>query len=370
LIAFTLAGVFGVLFARSSLEIARHLPRVNYFMIGVSSLFAIESLGLLLGLGPWINKWIYLTALVAVVILIVGTWQATQKKVSGSEVFLVSWGILALGIFIVNLRNLGWIVNNLFTQYALQFSSALEMVLLSFALAHRIHSERRLREQAQAQALSLRLDLVHTLQHKEIELEALVQERTLKLKQAHETLSRREHEMRELAYHDSLTGLANRKLLEDRFNQAAARAQRNGLELVIMVIDLDRFKPINDVHGHAAGDELLKVLAQRMSTRLRQSDTLARIGGDEFVVLLSDLTPSSNVDIVVHNLEAVLCAPVSWHGVELQVSGSIGCARYPQDSLFLQHLLNQADVRMYKIKQRRGLSTPLVENSDAKVATV
>jgi diguanylate cyclase (GGDEF)-like protein len=300
-----------------------------------------------------LNRWIFLTALLAVVTLIVVAWQSIGKQVAGAEVFLLSWGILALGIGIVNLRNLGWMPNNPFTQYALQWASAIEMLLLSFALAHRIHSERRLRELAQGEALRMRLGLVHALENKERELEQLVQERTTKLKQAHEALSRREHEMRELAYHDGLTGLANRKLLEDRFNQAVARAQRSGLELVVMVIDLDRFKPINDIHGHAAGDEVLKALAQRMSARLRQSDTLARIGGDEFVVLLTDLTPGVLVNSLLDSLEAVLCTPVNWHGVELRVSGSIGCARYPHDSLTLQHLLNQADVRMYAEKQAR-----------------
>lgn len=358
LVGFTLAGVFGVLFVKTSLSIAQHLPRTNLWLLGFALVFALECLCVLLGWGFIVNRSIYLTGLGANVLIIFITWQAMQKKIIGAEVFMVSWGILALGIGAANLRNLGWIPNNTLTQNALQLSSALEMVLLSFALAHRIHSERRLREQAQAQALSWRLDLVHTLQHKEMELEALVQERTLKLQQAHEALSQRELEMRELAHHDGLTGLANRKLLEDRFHQATARAQRNGLELVVMVIDLDSFKPINDTHGHAAGDELLKTLAQRMATRLRQTDTLARIGGDEFVVLLSDLSPDTSVEPIAHSLEGVLSTPVDWCGVELRVSGSIGCARYPHDSLSLQHLLNEADKRMYEAKQLKKSQWP------------
>ncbi len=351
LVGFTLAGIFGILFVRTSLAIGEHLPTTNHWLLAFVLMFAVQCVCVSLGWSPIINRWIYLTGLGANVLLIFTTWQAMRKKITGAEVFMVAWGILALGIGTANLRNLGWIPNNLFTQNALQLSSALEMVLLSFALAHRIHSERRLREQAQAQALSLRLDLVHTLQHKEMELEALVQERTLKLQQAHEALSQRETEMRELAHHDGLTGLANRKLLEDRFHQATARAQRNGLELVVMVIDLDSFKPINDTHGHAAGDTLLKVLAQRMATRLRQTDTLARIGGDEFVVLLSDLPPDTCVNAITHSLEGVLSTAVMWCDIELHVSGSIGCARYPQDSLTLQHLLNEADRRMYEVKQ-------------------
>jgi diguanylate cyclase (GGDEF)-like protein len=274
---------------------------------------------------------------------------------------MVSWGILAVGIGVANLRNLGWLPNTSFTQHALQLSSALEMVLLSFALAHRIHSERRLREQAQTQALVLRLDLLHTLEQKELELEALVKERTQKLEEAHAALSHREAEMRELAHHDSLTGLANRKLLQDRFNQAAARAQRGGLELVVMVIDLNGFKPINDTHGHAAGDHVLKVLAERMSARLRQSDTLARIGGDEFVVLLSDLAPGTTVDAVVHGLEGVLSTPISWHEIELHTSGSIGHARYPHDSLILQHLLQEADQRMYQAKKSKKIAPTAIK---------
>lgn len=357
LFGFTVAGVFGLLFTRQCLAMPQHTPRMGHVLLGLVGVFALACVGVLLGWGLVINRWIYILGLVAVVALVAATGLAIQKRVAAAEVFMVAWGVLAVGIVAANLRNLGWLPNNLLTQHILQVCSALEMVLLSFALAHRIHSERRLREQAQAQALSWRMDLVHTLQQKEFELEKMVQERTLKLQQAHEALSRREVEMRELAYHDTLTGLANRKLLQDRFQQAVGRAQRNGLELVVMVIDLDGFKPINDTHGHAAGDQVLKVLAQRMSARLRQSDTLARIGGDEFVVLLSDLSPDTAIDTVVQDLNTALCTPIFWHDVTLTLSGSIGCARYPHDSLNLQLLLHQADQRMYDIKQAKKSPT-------------
>lgn len=190
-----------------------------------------------------------------------------------------------------------------------------------------------------------RLEIAHAAEQRHIEeLEARVAQRTEALRTANAQLL--EH-----AYHDPLTGLANRMLLDERLQQALVKAAQQGQELAVLLIDLNAFKPVNDVHGHAAGDALLATLAQRMRAVLRQSDTLARIGGDEFVVLLENVAAAESVEQVQNKLRAVLQAPCPWQNITLQVSGSIGVARYPQDGTDAHELLRVADTRMYQDKR-------------------
>ncbi len=154
------------------------------------------------------------------------------------------------------------------------------------------------------------------------------------------------------ANHDLLTGLPNRNLLADRLGQAIARAERLGYFLALVFIDLDNFKFINDSLGHAAGDELLVEISSRLRHCLRSSDTVARQGGDEFVLVLND---HYRVNSIISLLERVLVEigrPVSLSGREFQVGASIGVALYPQDGDDASTLLKHADVAMYAAKDR------------------
>ena len=153
------------------------------------------------------------------------------------------------------------------------------------------------------------------------------------------------------AHHDALTGLPNRVLLADRLEQAMARARRAGGRLAVVFIDLDHFKPVNDTYGHGVGDQLLIQLARRMSATLRDADTLARIGGDEFLAVLSDLSGENDAQALMNRLLEALRAPVELDGLRLQVSGSIGVTFYPQnEELDPEQLLRQADAAMYNAK--------------------
>ena len=162
---------------------------------------------------------------------------------------------------------------------------------------------------------------------------------------------RHEQELEHIARYDVLTGLPNRALLADRLQQEMAHCMRRRKQLAVVFIDLDGFKLVNDQHGHGVGDELLIALALRMKGALRDGDTLARIGGDEFVAVLTGLDLPKDCEIVLSRLLAAASEPVVTHGVLLRVSASIGVTLFPQDAANADQLLRHADHAMYQAKQ-------------------
>jgi len=188
------------------------------------------------------------------------------------------------------------------------------------------------------------------LQLKNEVLERYIVEERLVSSQA-EIQTAKERALHQLNF-DPLTNLASRSLFTDRFNQALIRATRNQTQTALLFLDLDRFKNINDTLGHSIGDELLKNTAQRINRSLRQGDTAARFGGDEFAVLLPDITGIIHVKKVVQRILAELSSPFSLSGTESYVSASIGIALYPEDGNSSEILLRKADNAMYKAKEK------------------
>jgi len=162
---------------------------------------------------------------------------------------------------------------------------------------------------------------------------------------------RSEEAIRQMAFNDALTGLPNRRSLLDRLQQMIARAKRNQSRVALLFVDLDQFKPINDELGHEVGDWLLQSAAQRMVDCVRESDTVARIGGDEFVVLLPDTGGADDAVIVAERVRDILRQPfVTADGRRLQVSSSIGVALFPDHAQNEHDLLRVSDEAMYSAK--------------------
>ena len=160
-----------------------------------------------------------------------------------------------------------------------------------------------------------------------------------------------EERMIHLATYDALTDLPNRTLLEDRLRQALLAAKRDTLHIGLMFIDLDKFKPINDAYGHGVGDQVLLEVAKRMQACVRASDTVARIGGDEFIVLLSLVDAEADVLLVAEKIRYSLSQPMMLMGLELNISSSIGVALFPEHGDDEVTLLKHADAAMYEAKQ-------------------
>jgi diguanylate cyclase (GGDEF)-like protein/PAS domain S-box-containing protein len=150
-----------------------------------------------------------------------------------------------------------------------------------------------------------------------------------------------------LAYHDNLTGLPNRGLLQDRLAHSIARADRTGRKVAVLFIDLDNFKNINDTLGHDVGDELLRQVARRLGECVRAGDTIARQGGDEFIVLLDNLEDGRGASVVAQKILNSLRAAFALGGTEQHVSGSVGIAVYPEDGKDAQTLMKNADTAMF-----------------------
>ena len=162
---------------------------------------------------------------------------------------------------------------------------------------------------------------------------------------------RQEEEARFLAYHDTLTGLPNRRLLDDRLRQAVFLAQRRDARVALMVVDLDRFKQVNDALGHRAGDAVLREAAQRIVGCLRKADTLARHGGDEFVVVIPDLQLEADCQVVAEKILRSLVPPFRVDGREFAIGASIGVSLFPADAGDGEALLRNADAAMYRAKE-------------------
>ncbi|OTP70422.1 diguanylate cyclase/phosphodiesterase (GGDEF & EAL protein) with PAS/PAC sensor(s) [Caballeronia sordidicola] len=163
-----------------------------------------------------------------------------------------------------------------------------------------------------------------------------------------------EQELRHQALHDALTGLPNRALLMDRIEQAITVAPRCDYSLTLLFLDLDRFKLVNDTLGHAAGDELLRVVTRRIGRLMRPGDTFARLGGDEFVLLMRTFMPADVLANVTNRLSRVVAKPVRIANREVSVSCSLGYSVYPQDGDDATTLLKRADAAMYAAKEDGG----------------
>ncbi|MCX5864736.1 MAG: diguanylate cyclase [Deltaproteobacteria bacterium] len=154
-----------------------------------------------------------------------------------------------------------------------------------------------------------------------------------------------------LAHHDPLTGLINRHIFPDRLAQAMILSQRHRKKIALLYVDLDKFKQINDVHGHLAGDAVLKEVASRLRSLLRDSDTVARMGGDEFVVILHDIASKTAVKNVTKKIIDTLAEPILFHDTRFTVMASVGISIYPDDDKQIDALLQKADKAMYQAKK-------------------
>ncbi len=258
---------------------------------------------------------------------------------SSASIYVIAWSGLIVGGIILALNKFHIIPSNLFTDYATQAGSLMEVVLLSFALAERINREKALRFKAQQDALSIQ-------QLANEELEQRVAARTLELEEANRKLQ-------ELSDTDQLTGLKNRRYLNQYLDKEVARANRYPHNIAILLIDIDHFKSVNDTHGHLVGDDCLTEVAKRIATQMRwPTDLAARYGGEEFCIVLPETDLRGARTVAERIREKVNSRPVDTRDKSLDISVSVGVyAAIPERPDMVNDLVARADEALYRAKE-------------------
>jgi diguanylate cyclase (GGDEF)-like protein len=348
---FAAAGLFGALFTRGFLATRRNLPRLDGAVIGLAAMFA---LCMVMALVAPYRLAAILTSLAGVTFSLVAVlaglrcWRVGQP---GARTFLLAWTVLLAGVAVVGLRNLALLPTTFLSFYALQIGSALEMLLLSFALADRINGLRREKDLAQNEALAVKQQLAAALQRSQAGLERRVEERTEELEAANARLRENERQLQALAHTDALTGLASRLLFDARLQQSMQHARRNHGRIALLLCDLDHLKAINDNYGHAIGDEVLRVAAGRLRVTVREVDTVARLGDDQFAVVLTGLGSGADAEHMAQKLVTNLGQPMRVLGLPLEVGVSIGIAHFSSGDLSPTELLRRADQALSVAKE-------------------
>ena len=337
------AAAVGLLFARSFLDTPHWMPRGDRWLRLALLLIGACALATLVLPVQQALQLMSLSGLCMCVCTLLTGFVCVRKGAPGALPFLLAWLMLLLGASLLALRNFALIPTNAFTMHAMQIGSSLEMILLSLALAARFNELKRQKEQA--------------LQAQEKLLEQRVAERTEALEYANQRL-------RSLALKDPLTQLANRTSLQQQLDMAIVRTQRRQELLAVMMIDLDSFKPINDQHGHAHGDQVLIEVAARLQDCARECDLPARLGGDEFVLVCENITSSTHAVEVAERLLASIHRPIEHAGLRLQVGASIGIALSRGEQSGTQ-LIREADAAMYEAKLAGRNRIRLVDQRDA-----
>lgn len=352
----SLAGFFGTLFVQYFLGDTPKRLRLGWFMPLMTAGYVTTFLTSVF--------WSYHLAAIGVNLLslvfafgalFLGGVSLFQRQ-PGARFFVLAWIALLLGVIIIALHNIGVLPSNFATANALLIGSGAEMLLLALALADRIHAIQKAHETAQEEAIRAKQALLESTLENERLLESRVTERTRELEDTNARLRESREKLHHQATHDELTGLVNRKLLADRLEHARQHAARYGEHFALLVLDLNRFKPVNDTYGHAVGDAVLVTVARRLQTAVRASDTVARTGGDEFVIILEKVAGRTEALGIADKLTDAIAAPFEPPDVPepLTIGVSIGVSLYPEDGEDARTLMRRADDAMYQRKQKRA----------------
>lgn len=361
-------------FARSFLDSRTRMPRLDRRVRVLIVLLVLTSPAALVFEGKWVPLASQALSAVGCVVAIAMGIVALRGGYEPARWYLLAFMTIFVTGMAMVLRNLGLLPWVPLTAYGTQIGAALEALFLGLALSQRVRTMYREAMAAQREALEV-------ARRTERDLESLVAERTAEIASANARLREQiaerervesklrdsEERLRRLAQRDPLTGVANRHLLADRSQDLLSEARRLGRRFGVVAIDLDRFKSVNDAHGHAVGDKVLVASAQRLSACLRGTDLLARIGGDEFLVLLPDVGDRTALQVVVEKLRDAFERPIELPDGALVPRASFGGALFPDDGEDIDALVRHADLSMYGNKNTRRDARREIAPSSAPV---
>lgn len=328
----------GIAFARSFLQLKTQAPLLDACGKALWLAFLGIALGSLFLPYGWMIQMATATALTAALFEFVSGLVVWRSNLRQARYFLLAWTAVLVGIVLYSLKSFNLLPSTFITEYSLQIASTLEVILLSFALAHRMKI--------------LQSDYTRIQEAAKQQLEHRVMQRTAELDDTLRKLSEANSKLRSLNFTDGLTGVRNRKYFDQKLRKEWERAQRGGYFLTVMLIDLDHFKKINDTYGHQAGDLCLKSVASTIQSALkRPCDIVARYGGEEFVIILP-LTDEAGALHIADNVHREIAAlQVTYEGWGIPLTASIGlCTAAPKEPLKPEDLIAAADAALYRAK--------------------
>ncbi|OZG72560.1 hypothetical protein BTA51_15710 [Hahella sp. CCB-MM4] len=301
-----------------------------------------------------------LTAAAGCVVMFLFGLNGWKRGLKAGKFYTFAWTVFLIGMFVALMAKLGLLPRTNLIEYGPELGAAIEVILLSFAVADRMNEERRQRLIAQEEALINEIKL-REVQERALEmqndanqrLEENVRTRTLELQSALEELSAANAKLKMLNTIDGLTQVRNRRHFDETLAVEWSRAKRNRESLVLILLDADHFKNINDTYGHLAGDECLKSLARVLENQIkRPTDCIARYGGEEFAIILADTDEEGAIQVGERLRKAVAAKPVDAEGVSIELTISVGIGYgIPQAGEPVERLLGAADKALYKAKQ-------------------
>lgn len=331
---------FSCLFAHQFLDMRRSSPRLAVALL-VTGLPAL----LWLFLSPFVPyatliRLAIANAAIGVVLGFVVGISRMRDGFQPARYYLLAWSMLLVGTAVLALNKTGFLPRNDITENAAQAGSAIEVVLMSFALAARLAQERRLREQAQAQAIRMQREANDLLEQRVVDRTRALEEANLQLQ--------------ELSHTDGLTGLHNRRHFDESLALEAQRAVRSNTSFALLLIDIDHFKRINDTHGHPAGDECLRNMAAIVRANVRRAtDMVARYGGEEFCAIVPSITADGARQLAEHIRQQVERTAIPWGAQQIRLTVSIGvCCGTPSSAAEALAMLQQTDAALYESKHR------------------
>lgn len=366
----SLWGIFASRFTQVLMQTRRHVRWAHHLLNLACVLYvvaiALDAFGQR-GTAAWIIALLSFTSIPAALGSAFIRW---RQKYFPAFLYLCGYGLILGSTGLLLLRTTGVVQPASWNAYVFPLAVAAESILFSFALAYRIQTLKQDRADAVEQADREKTARLAQMQASAEDLKLAVEVRTAELGQAIELLADANHQLREreqalqhAAFHDPLTDLPNRRYLIERVENALSDAGRRQESVALLLVDLDHFKPINDRHGHDAGDLMLRTIGQRLREHVRSNDMVARLGGDEFAIVITGPEAEQYAQEIALRLLTELAKPVLYGANQLSVTISVGAALYPQHAKQFAGLYKAADEALYQAKSQ-GRSGCIMRGKD------